>query len=97
MSEEYWDLEKSVRKEIVSTSNFDNIKTALLVSALIEVNYDLYEFIVSKIDSRLNKYQYISRIDNEDELIDETLKLIEKRKPEWFRTDDNQNQETLDK
>ena len=97
VSEEYWDLEKSVRKEIVSTSNLDNIKTALLVSALIEVNYDLYEFIVSKIDSRLNKYQYISRIDNEDELIDETLKLIEKRKPEWFRTDDNQNQETLDK
>ena len=91
VSEEYWELEKSVRKEIVSISNFDNIKTALLVSSLIEVNYDLYEFIVSKIDAKANKYQYISRLDNEDALIDETLKLIEQRKPEWFRNDQEEN------
>ena len=91
VSEEYWELEKSVRKDITSITNFDNIKTALLAAALIEVNYDLYEFIVSKIDARANKYQYLSRFDNEDALIDETLKLIEHRKPEWFRNEQEEN------
>ena len=91
VSEEYWELEKSVRKDITSITNFDNIKTALLVASLIEVNYDLYEFIVSKIDARANKYQYLSRLDSEDALIDETLKLIEYRKPEWFRNDQEEN------
>ena len=88
VSEDYWGLEKSTRKACTNISSFGNIRIALLVASLVEGNYDLYEFICNKIDSKMNRYKYVSRIEKEDKLIDETLKYIETKKPDWFKVEE---------
>ena len=84
VSDEFLELDKSIRKECAEYDNLDKIKTALLVAVLIEGNYDLYEYIVNRIDKVAESYLYTYRRDIEIEKIEEVLTIIEERKPEWF-------------
>lgn len=84
ISEEYWALPKSQRKYCSSYASFETLKTALLIASLIDLNYDLYEYITTKIDKRKSDYDLIYRSEDEEKLIQLALHTIEKRKPEWF-------------
>ena len=84
-SDEYWALSKTIRKGCNSSSDYEGMKTALLIASLIDLNYDLYEYITTKIDKKMNHYQYTYRIDDEEELIQKSLDYIEVKKTEWFK------------
>ena len=89
VNEEFSALEKHIRKIIANHNNYGTIKTALLVAVFIESSYDLYEYILGKIDKNKNKY-YLSLQETEEKLIDHTLNYIEKKKVDWFRTEETE-------
>lgn len=89
ITDEYWGLEKSVRKVISGGNRFDTLKSALLVAAFIELSYDSYEYLTLKIEKLKNKYSPL-RAEKEDELIEKVLNIIEKKKPEWFQAYENE-------
>lgn len=83
VEEQYWALDSSIRKGISSHKDFEMLKTSLLIASLIDLNYDLYEYITTKINSKKKKY-YLLRQNKEDALIEKTLEYIKVKKPEWF-------------
>lgn len=88
VTDEYWGLEKSIRKVITKSNRFDTLKSALLVAAFIELSYDTYEYLTMQIEKVKGKYSPL-RSDKEDKLIERALDAIERKKPEWFQPYEN--------
>lgn len=84
VADEYYKLDRSIRKYISNDKDYGTIKTALLIATFVESSYDLYEYILNKIDKEKDKF-YISRQDKESELIEYTLNYIERKKIDWFK------------
>ena len=89
VTDEYWGLEKSIRKVIAGSNRFDTLKSALLVAAFVELSYDSYEYLTLQIEKLKNKYSPL-RAEKEDELIEKSLNIIEKKRPEWFQPYENE-------
>lgn len=81
---EFYKLDRSLRKQIINPHNFESLKTALLIASIIDSSYDLYEYLTLQIDKDKNKY-YASRVNIEENLIDKSLSFIETKKIEWFK------------
>lgn len=91
VNEEMHSLEGNLKRIITSDKNYGTIKTSLLNAVFIESSYDLYEYILGRIDKNKHKY-YASLQEVEEKLIEHTLSYIQKKKVDWFRND-NQNEE----
>ena len=85
ISEEYYAYEKEIRKGASNHTNFETIKSALLVAVLIDSSYDFYEYLTTKIDKKKDLYKYELRKDKEDQLIEKALTRIQEKKPDWFK------------
>lgn len=81
---EFWELPKPIRKAANNYHDHECLKTCLLITAFIDLNYDLYEYITTRLDKSSEHY-YPLRQDKEDDLIDEALIYIQEHKKEWFR------------
>ena len=84
VGDEFYKLDRSLRKQIINPHNFESLKTALLIASIIDSSYDLYEYLTLQIDKDKNKY-YASRVNIEENLIDKSLSFIETKKIEWFK------------
>lgn len=83
--EEYFLEKKEVQKACVSSFDFGVLKTTLLITSLVDVSYDYYEYLFNKIDKMHQKYRFKSIADDELDMIELALKHIEEAKPEWFK------------
>lgn len=88
----YWELDKPIRKLASSYRHFDTMKTALLTAAFIDMSYDLYEYITMRIEKEKSHFSPLRR-DSEDILIEKALNFIEKKKPEWFNKESEEEGE----
>ena len=88
VGEEFYKEEKGYRKISVSYNNYETIKTALLVSSLVDSSYDLYEHILNVMDKKKNNISSI-RLEKENQLIDRALEFIKIKKEDWFKEDDS--------
>lgn len=88
VGEEFYKEEKGYRKMSVSYNNYETIKTALLVSSLVDSSYDLYEHILNVMDKNKNNISSV-RLEKENQLIDRALEFIKIKKDDWFKEDDS--------
>ena len=88
VGEEFYKEEKGYRKISVSYNNYETIKTALLVSSLVDSSYDLYEHILNVMDKKKNNFSCL-RLEKENQLIDRALEFIKIKKEDWFKEDDS--------
>ena len=88
VGEEFYTLEKSIRKTATSYHRFETIKTALLVAALVDSSFDLYEYILNRMDKEKERTSNLI-VEVEEELINKSLKQIELKKVDWFREEEN--------
>lgn len=88
VGEEFYKEEKGYRKISVSYNNYETIKTALLVSSLVDSSYDLYEHILNVMDKKKNNFSCL-RLEKENQLIDRALDFIKTKKEDWFKEDDS--------
>lgn len=88
VGEEFYKEEKSYRKIAVNYNNYGSIKTALLVSSLVDSSYDLYEHILNVMDKKKTNFSSL-RIEKENQLIDRALEFIKIKKEDWFKEDDS--------
>lgn len=92
VEKDYWELPKSMRKEVNNYHEFECLKTCLLIAAFIDLNYDLYEYITTRLDKNVDKY-YALRQEKENDLIDKALEYIQKNKKDWFKEDNKEPEE----
>lgn len=88
VGEEFYKEEKSYRKIAVNYNNYGSIKTALLVSSLVDSSYDLYEHILNVMDKKKTNFSSL-RIEKENQLIERALEFIKLKKEDWFKEDDS--------
>lgn len=88
IGEEFYTLEKSIRKIATSYHNYETIKTALLVAALVDSSFDLYEYILNRMEKEKINFSPL-RVETETKLIEDALNHIQKKKVDWFREDNN--------
>ena len=88
VGEEFYKEEKGYRKMSVSYNNYETIKTALLVSSLVDSSYDLYEHILNVMDKNKNNISSV-RLEKENQLIDRAREFIKIKKDDWFKEDDS--------
>lgn len=79
----YWELDKPIRKIASSYHHFDTMKTAILIAAFVDMSYDLYEYITTRIEKEKSHFSPLRR-NSEDLMIEKALNFIEIKKPEWF-------------
>ena len=80
--------EKSYRKIAVNYNNYGSIKTALLVSSLVDSSYDLYEHILNVMDKKKTNFSSL-RMEKENQLIERALEFIKLKKEDWFKEVDS--------
>ena len=88
VGEEFYKEEKSYRKIAVNYNNYGSIKTALLVSSLVDSSYDLYEHILNVMDKKKNNFSSL-RMEKENQLIERALEFIKLKKEDWFKEVDS--------
>lgn len=88
VGEEFYKEEKEYRKIAVNYNNYETIKTALLISSLVDSSYDLYEHILNVMDKKKNNFSCL-RLEKENQLIDRALDFIKTKKEDWFKEDDS--------
>lgn len=87
VNEEYRSLDGSVKRVVSNHNNYGTVKTALLIAVFIESSYDLYEYIIDRLEK--NKYKYNPYLqESEEKLIEHALLYIEKTKVEWFKNEE---------
>lgn len=86
IGEEFYTLDKSLRKIATSYHNYETIKTALLVAALVDSSFDLYEYILNRMEKEKINFSPL-RVETETQLIEDALNHIQKKKVDWFRED----------
>lgn len=80
----FWELKNDIRRVVRNKNNFESIKICLYVAAYMETNYDEYLSLYYR-KSRLSKhYSYFSRVKQEEQIIDETIKAIQVDHPDWY-------------
>lgn len=80
----YWELNHDIRNVVRNKRNFESIKICLYVAAYMESNYDEYLDLYYRKNKLSKKYEYLSRIDKEVDIINETIKSIQEDHQDWY-------------
>lgn len=80
----FWELNHDIRNVVRNKNNFESIKICLYVASYMESNYDEYLDLYYKKNRLSKKYEYLSRIDKEVEIINETIKAIQVDHKDWY-------------
>ncbi|MDY2575629.1 MAG: hypothetical protein SOW55_06660 [Bacilli bacterium] len=80
----FWELKRDIRSVVRNKNNFESIKICLYVAAYMETNYDEYLNLYYKKDKLSKKYEYLARIDEEVNIINETIKEIQMDHKDWY-------------
>ena len=80
----FWELKHDIRSVVRNKNNFESIKICLYVAAYMESNYDEYLNLYYKKDRLSKRYVYLSRVDKEVQIINDTIKSIQEDHKDWF-------------
>lgn len=80
----FWELKHDIRNTVRSKRQFESIKICLFVAAYMETNYDEYLTLYYRKEKASKRYEYLSRIDNEVAIINETIKTIQEDHKDWY-------------
>lgn len=80
----FWELKHDIRNVVRNKGRFESIKICLYVAAYMETNYDEYLTLYYRKEKLSKNYEYFSRIDEEVEIINQTIKSIQVDHPDWF-------------
>ena len=80
----FWELKHDIRNVVRNKNNFESIKICLFVAAYMETNYDEYLNLYYKKEKASKQYEYISRIDKEVDIINQTIKSIQQDHSDWY-------------
>ncbi len=78
----YYSLDKGYRNFVISTSNYETLKTGLLVASKIEKTYDLYEHLL-KSENKTKELYYKTRVVHEEKLVLKAKEDVLKSFPDW--------------
>lgn len=80
----FWELKHDIRNVVRNKNNFESIKICLFVAAYMETNYDEYLNLYYKKEKASKRYEFISRIDKEVDIINQTIQLIQQDHSDWY-------------
>ncbi len=78
----YYSLDKGYRNYAISTSNYETLKTGLLVASKIEKTYDLFEHLL-KSENKTKESYYKTRVAYEEKLVLKAKEAVYKTFPDW--------------
>lgn len=78
----YYSLSKEYRNFAISTSNYETLKTGLLIASKIEKTYDLYEHLL-KSEKKTKDIYFKSRLAHEEKLVLKSQEIVLNAFPDW--------------
>lgn len=80
----FWELKNEIRNEVKNKSRYESLKICLYIASYMETNYDEYLNLYYRKEKVSKTYPYLTRIDKEAKIIEETIKAIQNDHPDWY-------------